>query len=188
MKIRQKGFTLIELLVVIVIIIILMSIIAVAVTGALQKAKRVSCITNLKELHKSVLLFALDTERKMKDGNDLPKNNEFFNPVNPDKSVILKDYAGVNFDRIRCPLAKDGELGYAVNSKLVNASFETVDKSNKVIPFEELREDNILIYEVVSHSDSKIDKRHNEKAFGVTIYGNIDYDIVDDSYLNNKNT
>ncbi len=187
MKIKQKGFTLIELLVVVMILIIIIAIISVAVTGALQKAKRASCAVNLKELHKSVLLFAFDTERKLKDGNDLPKDTEFFNHANPDKGVILKDYAGVTFERIRCPIASAGELGYAINPNIRNASFEAVDKSGAVIPFEDLREDNILIYEVLSHNDSSIDKRHNNKAFGITIYGNLDYDIIDFAYLDNKN-
>ena len=57
---KRKGFTLIELLVVIAIIAILAAILFPVFARAREKARQVSCLSNLKQLGTSVMMYAQD--------------------------------------------------------------------------------------------------------------------------------
>ncbi len=60
MHIRSKGFTLIELLVVIAIIAILAALLSPMMSSAIEKARRSSCRSNLRELGLALSLWAQD--------------------------------------------------------------------------------------------------------------------------------
>ena len=61
---KVKGFTLIELLVVIAVIAVLMAILMPALQRAREQGKRVSCMSNLKQLQLAWTMYADDSTAK----------------------------------------------------------------------------------------------------------------------------
>lgn len=98
---RSTAFTLIELLVVIAIIAILAAMLLPALSSAKMKAQQIKCVSNLKQMTLSYLLYLNDTSKLLPY---YPNDPTYFNTLW--MGTLITHHAKVNAVRL-CPLAPD---------------------------------------------------------------------------------
>ncbi len=72
---KNRGFTLVELLVVIAVIALLMAILLPALSKARTQAKRIACLSGLKQLLTAWMTYADNSDGKLVNGGQAPGNN-----------------------------------------------------------------------------------------------------------------
>jgi len=130
-KAKKHGFTLIELLVVIAIISILAAILFPVFARARENARRASCMSNLKQIGLSMMMYVQDYDGKYfyrSYGNPAGPGStsgsaytEFWAPifqapyaVNPAKKWFLEPYVK-NAQVFYCPSFARNQIGYGYN-------------------------------------------------------------------------
>jgi prepilin-type N-terminal cleavage/methylation domain-containing protein/prepilin-type processing-associated H-X9-DG protein len=96
MRLGNGGFTLVELLVVIAIIALLLGILLPSLNGVRRQAKKISCISNMRQMGVALQTYLIDSE------NRLPPSSCHLSDPNQYWLKILTKYTGENL-LFRCP-------------------------------------------------------------------------------------
>jgi len=94
-KSHQRGFTLVELLVVIAIIGILAALLVPTLSAAKNKARRTTCLNNLRQLNLGIRMYADDSHDASPSPGLNSPTNDILNLYSGYKALI-KNYVGAN--------------------------------------------------------------------------------------------
>jgi len=108
--VKKAGFTLIELLVVIAIIAILASILFPVFARAREKARQTACLSNVKQLATSVLMYAQDYDETLTCRIGSGAWWELVQPYVKNGQIL------------RCPSKRDAAPAYGMNYRMTQAS------------------------------------------------------------------
>ena len=124
---RQSGFTLIELLVVIAIIAILAAILFPVFAQAREKARSISCLSNLKQIGTGWMMYVQDYDETIPEGWSAVSGG-FHNLVQP----YMKSHKIVE-----CPSAQTRGWSYTYNDLLNYKSLAVIDRpADTIVEFD----------------------------------------------------
>jgi prepilin-type N-terminal cleavage/methylation domain-containing protein/prepilin-type processing-associated H-X9-DG protein len=121
----RQGFTLIELLVVIAIIAILAAMLLPALSSAKQKAQRISCVSNLRQIGIAIALYVDDNQGFYPDRRDLkaslPGGYRPWTPWPPSDpragwGAVVFQGEGAAYNLWSCPSSLTSHAGNAVET------------------------------------------------------------------------
>ncbi len=114
---KTKAFTLIELLVVIAIIAILAAILFPVFAQAREKARAISCVSNLRQLGTAYMMYIQDNDEMTDPGGNWggQNNNGWAGPIYP---YVKSNGAFV------CPDDPNGDISYAINLNFMIPSYD----------------------------------------------------------------
>ena len=113
---NRKGFTLIELLAVMAIILILMGLITPAITSARRQARKVQCMSNLRQCLVALQAYAMDNDGEY--------------PAALTWAADVGDYLEDNANVILCT---EGDDEYTMAAAAGGVAVESIDSDQEVL-------------------------------------------------------
>ena len=126
MQLNKRGFTLIELLVVIAIISILASMLMPALSSARERARRIACMSNARQLGLALMMYSNDWDDYYPPVHSVQGDRYGLNSLYPsyfDNIGIFKCPSDPNIPK---PLRDDGSFGFRGSQRNISSNLRLV--------------------------------------------------------------